>query len=77
MDLAPSIASDRQTGQFARSALMLYASLSSVFIKTMTGKTSTLAVDNRKLTILQLKYLIQSKEGIPLEQQRLIFARKH
>jgi hypothetical protein len=43
-----------------------------IFIKTLTGKTFTLQVC-KKNTVLYLKYLINRKEGIPVDQQRLIF----
>ncbi|KAK7452162.1 hypothetical protein VKT23_020790 [Stygiomarasmius scandens] len=46
-----------------------------VFVRTLTGKTVTFQVDPLD-TVLDLKSSIQDKEGIPLEQQRLIFSRK-
>jgi hypothetical protein len=44
-----------------------------IFVKTLTGKTIALKVDPNE-SVGNLKFRIREKEGVPIDQQRMVFA---
>jgi Ubiquitin family len=47
-----------------------------IFAKTLTGRTITLNVKPSE-TVYDIKSKIEDKEGIPINQQRLIFSEQY